>query len=235
MVKIPPMNTWKERHHIWFLALLLMAVIPLARTLPRLIPSEEQDDYEHGMLIYKEKGLTAARDYWREAAGKGSLSGIVGEATGAMMEGDREESLRLAEYAAQEAEGITRARALFILGHLNQSVRNCQKVAMDYLQALQEYEQLNHDIGVFQARVRLIETYLACGRNLDARGLYRTTVEEIPKGINAPRLWLSGANLHWTQEQYQTAVGLARRALEKTDASHRVRVLASVRPETLTR
>ena len=210
------MHEWKRKHHVAFVVLLLFIFIPSTRYLIRAF---EVDEFEAGLLIVERDGLAAALEYWREASRRGDLSGFVGEVHGALQNGplneeEFKEAFRLAEYASQEAEGITKARALYLVGLLSQRLNNCRSVAAAFGGALKEYGQAGSEVGVFKSRVQLVEAYLACDRLRDASGLYRVTVDEMPQGTDSSRLFTVGSMVAWRTGERQKAIGLADKALE---------------------
>ena len=201
--------TWENRHHIWFVLVLLVIGLPVAWFSPPLFV---EDVYVEGMRIEAEDSAEA-RIYWEKEAGRGNLDAYVGLSR-IYEKSDHKKAKHYAEYAAKHGKGLTRARAFYMAGSLAQSGLSCLELVANYGEAMREYERQGHRAGAFKSCVRLTEAYFACNRKSDARGMYRQAQAMTLKTHNEKvDLYLIGAKLVWDDNR-QAAIVLGESAID---------------------
>ncbi|MDJ0837461.1 MAG: hypothetical protein QNK37_13165 [Acidobacteriota bacterium] len=141
------MSHWKKRHHILMIVVLSLALAPLVRYAPNFRP----DVYATGFEILEKQGPEAALEYWTGEAAKGNLDGFVGEATIRSILGERVEPERLARYVVVEAEGLTKARGMFLLGSLLRA-GDCHEVIINFGGALRLFKEHGYAYRIFRSR-----------------------------------------------------------------------------------
>ena len=196
---IKPMSSWKNRHHLMMVLVLFVSGVLFAKF---VVPNFRPDTYAKGLDIEETKGQDTAGKYWEEMTESGDLDAFVGYAYWLARQKKFSDAVWLADYASAEATGITKARALYLSAFLLSYKEKCSKVITAYGEALRAYLRTDSESGPFRTCVRISEAYLACGREDDARGMYRQALTcEPEQHREASNLLLVGALVTWGKDR----------------------------------